>query len=175
MTVGLTAGVASAMDCSERPVTDAIATNLRGCAADARRVLGLADTASPAEQVAAADAFVDRWQQGDRPDATVVDPGDVPFLFGSLWGEAVVAAFGWAWVQVVFNRHPDTVATAVVSPDRSMAIFPIHFVLGCAQDPAVDCTMALSFNMTTAGKVDGLTPGGYANVMDFVHRIVPRR
>jgi hypothetical protein len=163
------------MDCSERPVTEAILANLRGCAADGRRLLALNPIAPPAEAVAAADGFVDRWQHGDRPPVDVAAAADVPFLLGSLWGEAVVAAFGWAWVQVVFNRHPDTVATAVVSPDRSLALFPIHFILGCLDDPAVDCTMALSFERLAAGQLDGFTPGGYANVMDVVHRAAPRR
>ena len=158
-------------------VSDAILANLRGCAADALAVLGRdgKPLAMPAERVAAADGFVDRWQHGDPPSADVIDPKDVPFLMGSLWGEAVVAALGWSWVQVVFNQHRDTVATAVVSPDRSMAIFPIHFVLACVEDPAVDCTMALVFDLLAAGQVGDLTPGGYANLMDFVHRVVPRR
>jgi len=163
------------MDCSERPASDAILSNLRGCAADGRRLLAPSPLATPAEQVAAADGFVDRWQHGDRPSADAVAAADVPFLLGSLWGEAVVAALGWAWVQVVFNRHPDTVATAVVSPDRSLALFPIHFILGCLDDPDVDCTMALSFDLLAGGQLDGFTPGGYANVMDVVHRAIPRR
>ena len=163
------------MDCSERPVTEAILANVRGCAAEARRALGLAEGATPGEQLAAADGFVDRWQHGHRPAADVIAAADVPFLLGSLWGEAVVAGLGWAWVQVVFNRHVDAVATAVVSPDRSLAIFPIHFLLGCLDDPAVDCTIALSYEVLAAGGLDGFTPGGYANVTDCVHRAVPRQ
>jgi hypothetical protein len=163
------------MDCSERPVTDAILANLHGCAADARRLLGLPDDAWAADAIAAADGFVDRWQQGDQPGPVTVDPRDVPFLIGSLWGEQIVAALGWSWVQVVFNQHKDTVATAVVSPDRSTAIFPIHFVLACVEDAGVDCTIALSFGLLSAGDLADFVPGGYANVMDFVHRQSPRR
>ena len=162
------------MDCSERPVTDAILTNVRGCAAEARRVVGLTDASAPAERVAAADAFVYRWHRGDRRPADGVAPADVPFLFGSLWGEAVVDALGWTWAQVVFNRHPDTVATAVVSPDRSLAVFPIHYIAGLGDDPEADCTIALSFDELAAGRVDGFTPGGFADVMDHVYRTAPR-
>ncbi len=165
------------MDCSETPVTETILANVAGCARDAMAVLARSGVplASSAERVAAVDDFVERWQRGDRPPADAMDPQDVPYLMGSLWGEAIVAALGWSWVQVVFNQRTDTVATAVVSPDRSMAIFPIHFVLECVQEAAVDCTIALSFDMLVAGQAGDLTPHGYANVMDVVHRIVPRR
>ncbi len=162
------------MDCSERPVSEAVATNLRGCAAEARRVLGLGGAATPAEAVAAVDGFVHRWQRGDRPRADGVDPRDVPYLLGSLWGEAVVAAFGWAWAEVVFRRHDDTPATAVVSPDRSLAIFPIHHLLGLADDPTADCTVAAAFAEVAAGRPDGLTPGGFANLMDHVYPVPAR-
>ncbi len=98
--------------------------------------------------------------------------GDVPFLFGSLWGEAVAEALGWSWVQVVFNRHAEAVAAAVVSPDRSLAVFPIHYLLGLADGAAGagggDCTIRSAFDRLAAGDLDGLTPGGYANVMDLV-------
>ncbi len=162
------------MDCYDRPATDAVLTNLRGCAADAAGVLGLAADATPAGRVAAVDAFVDRWQHGDRPAAGVVAADDVPYLLGSLWGAALVAALGWAWAEVTFNRHKETAALAVVSPDRSLAIFPVHFVLACLEDTGVDCTVALAFEQLTAGAVDGYTPGGYANVMDVVYREGPR-
>ena len=81
---------------------------------------------------------------------------------------------GWAWAEVTFRRHGDVPATAVVSPDRSMAIYPIHFVVECLRDAAVDVTIGLAFDELTAGRVDGFTPGGFANVMDVVRRAVPR-
>ena len=138
--------------------------NLRGCAADARRALGLADDAGPAEVVTAVDAAVWAWQRGsDR-----IDRRDVPYLLGSLWGEAVVAAFGWAWAEVVFRRHEDTPAIAVVSPDRSLALFPIHHLLGLAGGPAADCAVRAAFEALAAGRVDGFPPGGYVDVMDHV-------
>jgi hypothetical protein len=156
------------MDCSERPLADAVLANLRGCADQARAMLGQVAT-TPAAVVAAVDAVVAEAQRG----TSVVDPADVPYLFGSLWGDQVVAAFGWAWAEVVFRRHEGTVALAVVSPDRSMAIFPVHFIAGCLADPDADVTIALSFGQLDADAVGGFTPGGYANVMDHVYRVAP--
>ena len=156
------------MDCDDRPITDVMLTNLRGCCADAMALLGLPATATPADRVAAADAFVHRWQRGDRPPG--VDPADVPYLIGSLWGEAVVDALGWSWRLVTFRRHADVPAAAVVSPDRSLAIFPIHVVLAAADDAHADVTIRLSFDHLSDGRLDGFTPGGFANVTDVVHR-----
>ncbi len=157
------------MDCSERPATDAILTQLRGCATQAMAILarGGAALGTPAERVAAVDAVVRRWRRDGAGPEQGVAAADVPFLFGSLWGEAVVESLGWSWVQVVFNRHAEAVAAAVVSPDRALAVFPIHYLLGLADDPAGDCTIGLAFDRLVAGDLDGLTPGGYANVMDL--------
>jgi hypothetical protein len=47
-------------------------------------------------------------------------------------------------------------------------------MLGCMQDPGVDVTVMLSFNMLLAGSIPKMRPQSYTNVMDGVHRIVPR-
>ena len=139
--------------------------NLRGCAADGRRTLGLGDDAGPAQVVAAVDGCVRRWRAGE---AVGVDSRDVPYLLGSLWGEAMAAAFGWAWVDVVFRRHVDTSALAVVSADRAVALFPIHHLLGLAGDVEAQPAVAAAFTEVAAGRPEGLTAGGYADLMDHV-------
>lgn len=42
-------------------------------------------------------------------------------------------------------------------------------------DPRADCTAMLAFNMLKAGKISGLPAQGYENLMQGVHRIVPKR
>ena len=154
------------MDCSDRPVSDAVLANLHGCAADGLALLGLSADAPPAARVAAVDAFLVRWQAGERPAGVAAD--DVPYLLGSAWGQAVVDAVpGWAWAEVVFRRHADVPAVAVVSADRALALFPIHVVQQCATDPSAEVTVALAFDRLIGGDLDGLTPGGFANVTDL--------
>ena len=65
----------------------------------------------------------------------------------------------------------------MTAADRSVIVYPIHFLIGCFRDAGVDVTVALSFNMLMAGKVPppGMAPRGYQNLMDGVRRIVPRR
>jgi hypothetical protein len=138
------------------------------------QLLGVAPDDDPATVVAAVDAFVYAWQCGDRPPQSVLDAEDAPFTLGAVWGEQLVRRFGWEWRMVTFHEHGDTTAPGVLSPDRSLAVYPIHFVMGCLQDSTVDTTILLAFNMLAAKTISDTTPGSYFNLMDGVHRIIPR-
>lgn len=160
---------------SERPLDAATASSLQDCAGDALELLGLAGkSADPAAVVAAIDAFVHAWQNGKRPPKRTLDPEDAPFIIGSLWGEQLVKRFGWQWAMVTFHDHDDSVAPGVLSPDRSLALYPIHFLMGCFEDSGVDATIALSYNMLEGGSIGKLKPKAYFNLMEGVHRLVPR-
>jgi hypothetical protein len=158
---------------NDEPLDEKTMGSIRGCAGDALAVLGLDPSTAPASIVEAADAFAHRWQKGDRPPTDEVeDTEEARLFFGSLWGEQLCRQFGWEWARIEFSDK--TAAFGVVSPDRSLAIFPLDFMLGCMQDPGVDVTVALSFNMLLAGSVPKMGPRSYTNVMAQVHRIVPR-
>lgn len=162
---------------SERPVDPDTLSMLQGCARDGLNLLNLAATAAaePRDVVEAIDAFVYAWQKGNRPPADKLDPQDAPYMFGGLWGEQLVKRFGWQWAMVTFHDHGNSVAPGVLSPDRALAVYPIHFLIGCFQNPQVDATIALSFNMLEAGSIKRMPPAnGYFNLMDGVHRVVPR-
>lgn len=160
---------------SEQPLEPDTADALEESNRDGLRILKLDERADPETVIKAIDAFVDAWQEGTRPPETLLDPEDAPFALGSLWGQQIVRQFGWEWAMVTFHDHGDSVAPGVLSPDRALAIYPIHFLMGCLQDPDVDCTVALAFNMLAAGKIGKVNPGEYFNLMDGVHRIVPKR
>jgi hypothetical protein len=164
------------MNVTEEPVPENLMGNIRGCAKDALKVLG-GDfaKADPAMVVEAIDDFAYRWQKGDRPPSNVVEDGEeARLIFGSLWGEQLVKQFSWQWAKVTFHDYDDSFAFGVFSPDRSLAIYPLEFMLGCLQDPTVDVTVMLSFNMLCEGKVPQMKKKSYTNVMDGIHRIVPR-
>ena len=76
--------------------------------------------------------------------------------------------------MVTFHEYGNTSAPGVLSQNRAMAVYPIHFLLGCLKDPNVDATIMLSYNMLKEGKVADQPAGGYMNLMDGVHRIIPR-
>ena len=158
---------------SEKPVSRDTLLSIKKCARSASKVLGIEPRSStPSVVTAAVDQFVRRWQQGKRPAASLLSAEDAPLIIGSLWGEAIVSRFKWQWGMVTFHDHNDVVAPAVFSADRSLAIYPLHFLLGCFSDPAVDVTIMLAYNVLKANSIQKKRPGAFYNLMDGVHRIV---
>ena len=161
------------MNVSENAIDVEMLNNIKACAEDAAAMLGV-DTSqeSPADVVKAVDSFVHDWQKGKRPEISEDD--DLSLTLGSLWGEQLVRDLGWQWAGVTFHDHDDSKAVGVFAPDRALAIYPFHFVYGCLENGA-PVTILLSYNMLKDGtKIPPLPPGGYENVMDNVHHIVPR-
>ena len=159
---------------SETLLTEETSQGLRASSAEGAALIGVGVDAAPDAIVDAIDSFVFAWQGGDRPPKRSFDPEDVPFSLGSLWGEQLVRSFGWEWRMITFHSHGDTNAPGVLSPDRALAVYPIHFLIGCLRDPDVDATIMLSYNMLKANKIGEVPAGEYMNLMDGVHRIVPR-
>lgn len=159
---------------SETDIDPNTLKHIIGAADEGAKLVGVAPTDDPDAIVEAVDSFVFAWQCGTRPRKITFDPEDVPFAVGSLWGQQIARKFAWHWKSVTFHEHGNTSAPGVVSPDRALVIYPIHFVLGCIKDPSVDATIMLSYNMLVAGGVNGILPGTYTNLMDGVHRLVPR-
>jgi hypothetical protein len=158
---------------TEEPIDAETLGNIQGCASEAAKMLGLdRSKATPAELVKAVDEFVYNWQKGARP---AVDPeDDLSLTLGSLWGEQLVKSLRWEWTGVTFHEHGGTYAVGVVSPDRSLAIYPFHFIYGCMENNAT-ITIMLSYKMLVdATRVPKLPAGGFENVMDNVHHIIPR-
>ena len=161
------------MNVSEEPLGGEMLANIRGCAGDAATMLGIDSTELTPEQIVErVDSFVHAWQKGERPE--VDDDDDLSVTLGSLWGEQLVHQLGWEWAGVTFHDHDDSRAVGAFSPDRSLAIYPFHFVHGCIETDA-PVTILLAFNMLKEGtRVPDLPAGGYENVMDNVHHVVPR-
>ena len=158
---------------SENPLAANISAGIKASAREGLEELRIEEP-SPQRIIKEIDEFVFQWQQGNRPQSDAGDMEVAPYMMGSLWGEQLVARFGWEWVQVTFHDHRDSKATAVASPDRALAVYPFAFLIGCFKNPHVDCTIALAYNMMEAGTIARVEPGEYFNLMDGVHRIVPR-
>jgi hypothetical protein len=139
---------------------------------DAAEFLGLdLASASPESIVNAVDDYVHRLQLGTAP---LPEGQDAELFFGCLWGEQLVREFGWQWANVTFHDHKDTQALGVFSPDRSLAIYPFHFIFGCLENKS-PTTISLSFNvLRDPSRIPDLPVRGYENVMDNVHHVVPR-
>jgi hypothetical protein len=159
---------------SESEIDPSMFASLQGAAGEGAAILRVNPADASETIVAAIDQFVFAWQSGQRPSEKVIEAESAPFAMGSLWGEQIVRDFGWEWKMITFHEHGNSTAPGVVSPDRGLAIYPIHFLIGCLRDPSVDATIMLSYNMLKAGTIGQVEPGSYMNLMDGVHRIVPR-
>lgn len=163
------------MATADAPIPDETLRKIRDCARGALDDLGPeVEAEGPAGIVAAIDDLMDQIQQD--PDGLSHEEGADPVVyFGALWGEQLVAALGWEWARVDQDRDEAEPIVAVVSPDRSLAILPFHYLAERLRDKGLDVTVALAFNMLVDGAIPAMPAGGYADVMDGVRRIVPRR
>ncbi len=160
----------------EHKLTDDIRSALAGGSREAISGLKLSASADFKTIVEAIDQFVFDWQDGKRPPPEAFDtPEDVPVALGCLWGDQLVKRFGWEWVLISFGRRGDDMIPAVVSPDRSLVVYPITSVASALEDSSIDCTIALSYNILESGKVGKQKAKGYLNLLEGVYRIVPRR
>jgi hypothetical protein len=162
---------ASLPNITETPIASEQQELIPKVAADAAAFLGLGGEVTAFEIVERVDEFIHQVQLGNR--SPPID-GEPDLLFGCLWGEQLVRELGWEWASITFHDHEDVKAIGVFSTDRSLAIYPFHFITGCLKNNA-PVTILLSFNMLRDGtRIPPLPKGGYENVMDNVHHIVPR-
>src|SRR6185312_2908912 len=116
---------------TETPLAKDTLYGITGANRQGASLIGASLDDDPKAVVTVIDAFVYAWQGGNRPPKKIVDPEDAPFALGSLWGQQIVRSFGWEWGMITFDQHNNTKAPGVLSPDRSLAIYPIHFLMGC--------------------------------------------
>jgi hypothetical protein len=153
---------------SEIPLDSETADMIVRCAQAAEVMLKLdATSLTAAEVVTAIDRCLVAMQQNTGP--AVPEEDDPAFTLGSLWGNQLVRELGWEWSIVTFEEHNDTEAVGVFSPNRELAIYPLHFVWACLEN-AAPVTIKLAFEILTDGsRVPPLPPKSYENVMDHVH------
>ena len=158
---------------SERPITQEQRDCIGRAADGVARALGLDARESPAAEVVGAINDCVRSAQKEDTADDVDTWVDLSLPFGCLWGEQMVREFAWERANVTFHDHGDDEAFGVFSSDRSLAIYPSHFILGCIESQAV-VTILVAFKMLKDGtKIPDLPAHGYEDVMDHVQYIVP--
>jgi hypothetical protein len=147
-----------------------ILASIDGSAGEGASLAGVAVNDPPVKIVAAINAFVSKppRKRSRKMDNWI----DRALPLGSLWGQQMVREFNWEWSNVTFHDHGDSKAIGVSAKDRSLIIFPWHFIFGCLENNAT-VTILLSFNMLLSGNVPAQESGEFVNVMDHVHHIVP--
>lgn len=144
--------------------------HIENAAGKGAKLVGISIDAPPLEIVEAIDQFVDslpkkRWGKVDSWT-------DLALPLGSLWGYQIVRAFEWEWSSVTFHDHGESRALGVFAEDRSLAVYPWHFLFGCLEYGA-PVTILLAFQMLAVGEIAPQEPNAYVNLMEEVHEIVP--
>lgn len=152
----------------EHPLPQEVANLLPGAAAEGAALVGVQMDVSPNQLIAAIDRFVatpqkksmfkrvDNWNERAMP-------------LGALWGIQLQRRFDWEWVMLEFD---DDSAIAVFDRERTVGVYPFHYVFGCIEN-GVYPTIELAFNMLEAGQIPQFQPREYVNLMDGVRHIVP--
>ena len=163
----------------ERPLSQAETDVLNRHAARLRAQLKLTEFALPETAAKAVETYVARWRRGEfvprkrlwshTPLPPAPDPIKEGLGLGTIWGDALIAKFGWQWVAV---RDDDVFVFAVVSPDREWVVYTHGFVGACLQDARLDCTVMLAFNMLAAGNLPAMETNSYEDLMSGVRRII---
>ena len=96
---------------------------------------------------------------------------DISLPVGSLWGELMVDEFGWDWLDVELDDG--TKVYGVFSKDRSLCIYPWHFVFAIIERNS-EVTIELAWNMLVEGKIPAQPENGYLNIMNNIYHVVPR-
>jgi len=133
-------------------------------------MIGVSHDAPPIEIVSAINEFVSNPPKKRIFSKKVDNWIDRSLPAGALWGRQLEREFDWEWSQAQFEDG--SAAVGVFSPDRSLAIYPFYFVLGCLENSA-PVTILLSFNMLSAGDIPTFPQGEFQNVMEGVQHIIP--
>lgn len=132
--------------------------------------LSLPPDATPTDVLDAIDKRIDWLQDASDKECEGIDQEKTLLGLSTLWGEQLVKEFGWSWI--CFEGAGNLLA--VVSDNRSFVVMPIHFVRACMEDPQLDCTIMLSFNMIKQAPPENLPANDYNNLMEAAFRIVPK-
>src|SRR5579885_1191186 len=108
--------------------------NIEGSAGEGAELIGVSVDATPLAIVAAINAFVTKSQK--RRSGRFDNWTDRALPLGSLWGCQLVRQFGWEWAGVIFHEPGDSKAFGVFAKDRSLAVYPWHFIFGCLENKA---------------------------------------
>jgi hypothetical protein len=158
------------MHVTEEAIADRMLANIEGAAGEGAELVGVELDATPLEIITALNKFVSKPPR--RRSKQVDNWTDRALPLGSLWGCQLAREFGWEWSSVIFHEHGDSKAIGVFAQDRSLAVYPWHFIFGCLENKAT-VTILLAFNMLAAGKIPAQPAKAYVNLMDGVHHIVP--
>ncbi len=165
---------------SESPLRKSWARSIGGCLKEAAEFLELdLSDAKATEIVQVINQVVVDLQAGELGEYGLesedIEGETYVTMLAVLWGQQMVDALCWEWVELILDGDKSTAALAVVSPNRSMAITPFFFVRDCI-DGRCEVKIALSFDMLLHNsRIPEFPPKSYTFILDRIQHIIPPR
>ena len=161
---------------TERPIDAEERAEFENYAKSGLRLLSASESSESSALVAAVDAHVAAHQKAQRGFLSkllskTIDNTHVALALGIVWGNEIVRALGWKWTCIIREGEE---RYAVVSVDRSLAVYATYFVKECLDNSYTDCTILLSYNMLLKNAIPAQTPNSFFSVMPAVFRIVSK-
>ena len=132
------------------PLTPDVVAEIEAACPEAADLLGAGLEDEPGSIVAAIDGYVREHRDGGIERSAILN-------LGVLLGMQYVRAFGWEWVELVYDDGP--AAFAVVDPGRGIGNQPMNWIYDVVEN-GQERNFLLNFNMVGAGNVPSPTGDG---------------
>lgn len=131
----------------EAPISDEQREGIDELAIDAAEYLQVDQASQTARDIL---ERIENWiRQLQSKQVQPIQGEEMDLLLGSLWGSQLVKALAWEWAEVTFLDSDNAEAIGVFSPDRSLAIYPFHYLYGCLEHSVEPC-LVIAFDQLTA-------------------------
>ncbi|MEW6352047.1 MAG: hypothetical protein AB1646_23600 [Thermodesulfobacteriota bacterium] len=147
------------MERSDTPLKPEVKEELETCVKAGSEMLGL-DLAAASPDDIQECVFQKIGTVRESSDLPEHERQELGLLLGCLWGQTVCDRLGWQWAQIDFAEGGEFYG--IVTPDRSHAILPLHYIDGLLKDREKDHTSLLLYNMLVAGKLPPAEAGEYS-------------
>jgi hypothetical protein len=126
-----------------------------------------------ADRAIVIDETLYHWQQtGDTP-LKDLEPNELIYALGTLWGNMLVEGYNWRWSSLTFHEFNDWKGRAVVSDDGSLSILPFAYIHECLAGKD-EVKISASFTALASDIIPKFPAKSFENVMHGLQRIVPR-
>ncbi|MFO0869675.1 MAG: hypothetical protein U0935_12155 [Pirellulales bacterium] len=139
------------------PLMEDVQLEIEQSSARARDALQLGRVRKPAK---IAEAIHDAIDALRKRKAKKKEKEQFAIDCGSLWGQALCTATGWAWQHLEVDSGEGTYA--VCSPNGSHAVIPLRVVFHLVTHPKTENNSLLLFNLIASGNVPASTAGAYS-------------
>ena len=141
---------------AERALTDAEQEELDGLFSLALGYLPVSSQANPAFLIGALHLLIEEFRAGRLRE---VPPDDLAAYGGVVWGDELCRLQGWQWCYLTLDSGLE--GAAVVTPDRSLAVMPVHMVYRWLSRPQAPNECQPLFDRMSRPPEQAPAPGGY--------------